>query len=578
MIILGLTTGHDASAALFIDGVLAAYCKEERLTRKKQDAGRVLRQRAIGEVLRIGNVTPDQIDVVAMDRGRMPARCFRRSARPLKTRAKALTNRSVRLLGEMTRLREDCELDVLDANCLRRHMGLRPSARVQFVNHHYSHALGAFQFTDWEGDALYVVCDAAGDGTSYAAYGYDGRALRELYGGDDYIFRRQFNFAASIGIAYSQVTEALGFRANRHEGKITGLAAFGKPVMGEEIRRAFRVSPDGSMDSRFPDKQALRDFLMNGVERHSREDMAASIQYATEQVVVEWVQRLLERFPARYVGMSGGVFANVRLNQHIARLPGIEEVFVFPAMGDEGLSVGNCVDAQIRAAGLPGLNRYRLTDVYLGRAYGADDLLGAAWRDGFFADGSGEPAERCAELLAEGLIGAIFSRRMEMGPRALGARSILASPVRREVNDTLNRRLERTEFMPFAPYVSDQDAERVFDIDGRTRLACRFMTITADVRREYRDRIPAVVHVDQTARPQIVERAANPLYYDILQDYKKRTGVPCLINTSFNAHEEPIINAPGEALKALGERRIDFLVSEEGLVFADEATPRARAG
>jgi carbamoyltransferase len=155
---------------------------------------------------------------------------------------------------------------------------------------------------------------------------------------------------------------------------------------------------------------------------------------------------------------------------------------------------------------------------------------------------------------------------METGPRALGARSIIASPQKREVNESINRRLERTEFMPFAPYVLDRDAEEVFEIDDRNRYACRFMTITTGVRRAQQARIPAVVHVDGTARPQIVYREDNPLYYDILVCFKDLCGIPCLVNTSFNAHEEPIINTPQEALQALADNRVDFLVCDRGIV------------
>ena len=144
------------------------------------------------------------------------------------------------------------------------------------------------------------------------------------------------------------------------------------------------------------------------------------------------------------------------------------------------------------------------------------------------------------------------------------------SPVDRGLNDSLNDRLERTEFMPFAPYVLDEDASRVFDINDVNREACRFMTITTDVKSDYRELIQAVVHVDYTARPQIVERETNPLYYDILRHFRDMTGIPCLVNTSFNAHEEPIINTPQEALKALYDKRIDFIVCDAGLVYRED--------
>lgn len=571
MITLGISSGHDASAALFVDGKLTAYCKEERLSRKKQDPGSALRQQCIAEVFRIAGIKPTAVNAVAIDRGRIPARCFVRARSPIRRITRSLINRPLRLLGEMSSLHELDEFQLINSDCIRRTLGLSPQARVMFTNHHYSHALGAFQFTTWEKDALYVVCDAFGDGTAYAAYAFDGKVLHKLGGGDEYIFERRSNYAGSMGIAYSAVTKQLGFRANRHEGKITGLAAFGEPTAGEELRRTFHINSMNDVDSTLAGRDQLVDLIKNLAQKNSPEDMAASIQYALEEVVVEWIQHLRKIFPARYIGMSGGVFANVRLNQKVAELPGVDEIFIFPAMGDEGLSVGNCIDAHIRSAGFESLNRYRLSDVYLGASYSATELVDQAHAGGFWVINSNEPPIRTAQYLASGSVGAIFTKRMEMGPRALGARSILASPAKRSVNDSINKRLGRTEFMPFAPYVRDIDASEVFEIDQRNREACKFMTITTNVRDAYKELIQAAVHVDGTARPQIIERQTNPLYYDILSEFKQTTGIPCLVNTSFNAHEEPIINTPGEALKALKDDRVDFLVTDSALIFRNEA-------
>jgi carbamoyltransferase len=154
---------------------------------------------------------------------------------------------------------------------------------------------------------------------------------------------------------------------------------------------------------------------------------------------------------------------------------------------------------------------------------------------------------------------------MEYGPRALGARSILASPIKREVNDMINKRLERSEFMPFAPVVLEEYAAKVFDITSGNEHAARFMTIGCNVKPEWRARIPAVVHVDGSARPQIIRNADNPLYYEVLDLFHRRTGLPVLINTSFNVHEEPIVDTPEQALKSLTEGRVDFILTNERL-------------
>jgi carbamoyltransferase len=181
----------------------------------------------------------------------------------------------------------------------------------------------------------------------------------------------------------------------------------------------------------------------------------------------------------------------------------------------------------------------------------------------------GDPVEAAAKRLAGGEIGAIYTGRMEYGPRALGARSILANPSRRETHDLLNRRLDRTEFMPFAPVVPVEKASEVFDVNSVNGYASRFMTITCDVRPAWRERIAAVVHVDGSARPQTITRDANPLYYDVVSAFGRETGIPVLVNTSFNVHEEPIVNTPGECAKALVDGRIDFVVTQRAIYEAD---------
>ncbi len=569
MIILGIHTGHDAASALFVEGRLVAYCKEERLTRIKSD-GRRLLLGSISEVLEIAGISRDRVDAVCLSRMNLPIKYFRQTAKPVKTFFRRMKGKTMGVSSEQERLAEADVYKVIDEDKVRSDLGLRSDAKVYFANHHYSHVLGAFQFTTWEKDALYLSCDGGGDGAFYSAYGWDGKQLRCLYGGEETVVQNPQNSAASIGLAYSAVTKHLGFRANRHEGKITGLAAFGIPVLAQKFYETFIVNEDGSISSTFPSMADWRAWMKAQARNISREDLAASIQIASEMLVERWVKQMLELFPAKYVGLSGGVFSNVRLNQKVAELPGIEEVYVFPAMGDEGLPVGNCTHVMIETYGLDHLYRYQFDDVYFGRSYSGDELLQAARESGMGVKVVDEPANLAAQLLSHNLIGAVFYQRMEMGPRALGGRSIVAAPVDRGLNDSLNDRLERTEFMPFAPYVLKEDAETVFKISDVNRHACHFMTITTDVNNEFFDSIPAVVHVDGTARPQIICRENNPLYYDILNAYKQITSIPCLVNTSFNAHEEPIINTPSEAVTALSDGRVDFLVCESGLAFAKQ--------
>jgi carbamoyltransferase len=290
------------------------------------------------------------------------------------------------------------------------------------------------------------------------------------------------------------------------------------------------------------------------------------MQQVAEDFTLQAVRHWVERTGQRKLGIAGGLFANVRINRRLAEELPIDEIFIFPAMGDDGLAVGAGLNFLLERDGLVTwlANRRRLENVYLGRDYDVaiDRCLEA---DAKTRRIGGDPATLATEMLCAGSAGAIYAGRMEFGPRALGARSILASPADATINATLNDRLERSEFMPFAPVVLEEDAERVFEITSVNRYAARFMTITCAVRPEWRSRIPAVVHVDGTARPQIVNGRDNPLYADILRRFRAATGLPVLVNTSFNVHEEPIVNRPEECLQALNDGRVDFVVTKAGV-------------
>ena len=572
MYILGIHTGHDASACLFEDDNLIAFCKEERLNRIKNDGG-FFDLLCVDEVLRIAGINRMQIDAVAFTRMKFPVSCFKTSVLSFSgIKRKILRQRRYETIRSLMLKRKILDAEhFLDFDRLRKYMGLKASAVFHFSNHHKAHVLSALRFCDWDDDILLVSCDGGGDGAQYSAYYFSGDKLDEVLGGEETVLDKPQNAAASIGLAYAYATAACGFTPNRHEGKLTGLAAFGEPVVAKAIVELFQIDQQGRILSERVGYKGLRARLAVLFAGLDKKDIAASIQVATEMVVIKWLQVLLKNRPAKYIAMSGGVFSNVRLNQLVAEMPDIEEVFVFPAMGDEGLPVGACVDFWATTQGYDKLTRSRLTDCYLGYPYSGEDLLLAAERMGCKVQRGPDHVQKAAELLAANQVGAIFYGPMEMGPRALGARSILASPARREVNDSINLRLQRTEFMPFAPYVLAEDADMVYEIDDRNRYACNFMTITTRVKPEWADIIPAVVHVDGTARPQIIERATNPLYYDILKAFKEISGLPTLVNTSFNVHEEPIINTPEEALTALVENRVDFLVCDGGLVFANAA-------
>jgi carbamoyltransferase len=453
--------------------------------------------------------------------------------------------------------------DIFDVRKFMDAGGFRKSAELYIYNHHQSHALAPLFYSDWD-DALLVTADGGGDTVNYSYRHFANGVLTTIYGGDECLLTPLAT--DSLGHAYETVTGALGFIPRRHEGKLTGLAAFGRPVLAERIGAHFSVDDTGRVRSDFRDFDDMHDTLRALAVSVSREDAAASIQQVLEDKMLLSVERLLRQHKARHLGVAGGVFANVRLNRLLAEKLPIDEIFIYPAMGDEGMPAGGALCYLLQRDGLAHwlTQRHRLRDVYFGRDYtdAIDAVLGASPGVRRTAE---PPVEGAARRLYAGQIGAIYTGRMEYGPRALGARSILANPSRRETHDLLNKRLSRTEFMPFAPVIAAENAATVFDITPVNAYACRFMTITCNVKPPWRERIAAVVHVDGSARPQTIERDTNPLYYDILAAFERQSGLPVLVNTSFNVHEEPIVNKPEECLRALLDGRIDFIVTTQGI-------------
>jgi carbamoyltransferase len=557
---------HDAGAALFENYELRAAVQLERLTRHKGD-GRTYPDLCIDEVLSIAGLTRQDVDVIGVSRCELPTEFYRniRGVRWIREKYRKYVEHNTRryMVGEFRRYHTPRVEDVFNVEKFRRAGGFRDGAQVHFYNHHEAHALAALFYTRWD-DALLVTADAGGDSVNYSHRCFADGALRTIYGGEECLV--QPLPVDSIAYAYMAMTAALGFIPLRHEGKLTGLAAFGQPVLAERIAAHFSVDDAGRVSSDFQFDRDIMTFMRDLAATVSREDASASIQKVLEDTMLGSIGRLLERHKTRHLGLAGGAFANVRLNRLLAeRLP-IDEIFIYPAMGDEGMPAGGALCYLLQRDGLARwlAQRRELPDVYFGRDYTGtiDEALSGAPGIRRAAEA---PVEGAARRLNAGQLGAIYTGRMEYGPRALGARSILANPSRRETHDLLNKRLARSEFMPFAPVIAAEKAATVFDISKLNAYACRFMTITCNVKPEWRERIAAVVHVDGSARPQTIERATNPLYYDILAAFERESGLPVLVNTSFNVHEEPIVNKPSECLRALADGRIDFVVTTNGI-------------
>jgi carbamoyltransferase len=561
MIILGIYHYHDACAALYDDYRLIAAVAQERVTRIKGDGGRFPSE-AVAECLAQAGLKVSDIGAVVLPRTHYPAACYTTGARIV---GAARIRGEANLLEAMLRSISRDPHRVLDVDRYLDTFGLS-GRKTFFYNHHASHALGTLFHTDWN-DALIYTSDGGGDRVFYSARHLKDGKLVDIFGGEaaSSSLRRHQRKHDSLGLLYYYVTQALGFVPLRHEGKVLGLAAFGEPRYARELAANYWVDADGQVRAKDTIKQTAAK-LEKLARTAKREDLAASVQQVLEDITLEALGRMLARNPSRNLGVSGGVFANVKLTQRIAARFDLDEVFVYPAMSDQGEAAGGVLQYLFERDGVETWlsRRERFGNVLFGRDYmaSADEVFASA---GASKIASGDVAEAAGRLIADGAVIGTYLGRMEYGPRALGARSIMVRATDRAINDELNRRLDRTDFMPFAPVIRTERAADVFLLPKNLYYTAQYMTVTCDVKDEWRARIPAVVHVDGTARPQLIARPHNPVYHDILAAYERITGNPVLINTSFNVHEEPIINKPEEAWTALRDNRVDYVATEQAI-------------
>jgi carbamoyltransferase len=414
--------------------------------------------------------------------------------------------------------------------------------KLRRFNHHDTHAANALYASGYE-EALLVTLDGYGSGNCGGVYVGDRRGIRPLH---------RFAFPNSLGQYYENVTSGLGFKPGRHEGKIVGLAAYGNPeVLKPALLERFEC-PDGDIRIR-----ASLNYLFTRAlaQRFAKRDVAAGYQRVLEEVTQRMVRYWLEKTGQKRVAVSGGVHANVKLNQRIREIPGVEEVFVYPNMGDGGCGTGAAMMVFDREVfrGQP------FDNVYFGPDYSEAEMAAALKEEGLGFERLDDIEGRVAELLTGDHIVGRFNGRMEYGPRALGNRSVLYPARDPEVNQWLNHQLGRTEFMPFAPAALASEAGRLFKNLRGCEKTAEFMTITFDCTDEMSRLCPAAVHVDGTARPQLVSERTNASFHKILRGYYERTGIPAMINTSFNMHEEPIICSPADAVRAFLMGNLDYL-------------------
>ena len=567
-LVLGIAnTSHDSSAALFRDGRLVAAISEERLSRIKCDGG-AIPERAIDGVLQEAGATRRDVTAIGLIYADFPEEYFIRpnALKELERKLSRLRRRLVgggenRMVWANHVLKEAMAAGVPMEQCFRRELflereGFDKATRIAFFDHHDIHAHLAAFYSGF-GDCSVITMDGEGD-------------LEECHtsslfrGGRHQRCHVTTGVANSAGHFYMAITQLLGFRPLRHEGKVLGLAAFGDPKpLYETFSKALRLSPEGTrLLSDFRGDDERFDYLKRAIQGFSREQVAAAAQQVLEDTVVPLARNLVRETGLPRVALNGGVFANVKLNQRIAALPEVERIFVFPGMSDTGNSVGAALMMQdLLEPGFLARGQHRLRDVYWGPQATDEEIEEELKLQNLPYEKLSEEQiiERAAQAIAKGDVVGWFQGRMEFGPRALGNRSMVGRPTDAEINKTLNDRLERTEFMPFAPSALVEYADELFVGVDKAAHPAEFMTVTFDVKPEWHARIPAVVHVDGTARPQLVRQDTNPRYWKLIERYRQLSGIPVVLNTSFNVHEEPIVCGPEEGIRALAEDRIDRL-------------------
>lgn len=556
MLILGITNNDLAGACLVRDGEVLAAVSEERFSRVKDD--KVWPQRAIDFVLKEGGVSLHDVDRVAygwcagFDADRHLLLYVDRVAEEALRRPDGLPHLRKRISDEMQNDKpKRAEFDEF-----LRAEGL--TSKAVYVDHHEAHGLGAFVCSPFD-EALVVTCDGRGD--------YQSLTVSHCTPDGEQVLQRETSID-SIGYFYGRITKLLGFRPNRHEGKITGLAASGDPEPAMALMRRMIDFKDGAVrancgDDYQPSYNGYAQVLLDEIARHEPADVAAAAQAHVENLLCAVVAQHIGAVPSGHVCLSGGVFANVKLNQRIREVAGVENVYVLPPMGDGGLPLHAAVVAEYHETGI----RHRVPTM----ALGPDAALSEGRLLEILKD---YPAithqrvddgiqDRLVESLAAHDVVGTYRGRMEFGPRALGRRSIICATDDVTMNDWLNKRMGRTEFMPFAPITAEELAEECYVGWRPDHAAALFMTMTYECVPGFKERCPAVVHVDGTARPQIVRKQDDAFLNELLLAWHRHTGQAALVNTSFNKHEEPIVASIEDALIPLIEGVVDVLLVDD---------------
>lgn len=598
--ILGLHIGHDATAALINpQGEITAAIAEERMTRVKYHTGFPFE--SIEEVIRLAGISKKEVGTVTLSTEHFlfPGNDEYNKLFFLKDTDEIekydIFNNPNQLMGTWGKLlhllpgfkrntglsreaffKQSKEMTLQKVKSVLQGIGLGHTTVVSY-NHHLCHAASAY-YCSGKQSALMITMDGAGDGDCATASIIENNKIKIV---------SRASSEVSSGRFYSEITGFCGFKRLRHEGKITGVAAYGNPdKYYAQLRKFIRFNAvteqfeyDAQSDTGLTRKlKTIRRIFQNRATsplhvaefydylcdhfkpKEDLADLSAAAQKILEELAVEYSKHFMKKYNSKNILLAGGVFANVRVNQEIAELPGVEFIYIHQNMGDGGLAAGAALLHFYDTLG-HAYKGYAPTDVYLGPSYSDDEIESELKKMGVAYEKVTDIDTKVAQLIYDGKVVGRFAGRMEYGPRALGNRTIVARPTDKGINDWLNKKLKRTEFMPFAPSMLAEKAADVLENydNAPSKYADHFMTITYDVKPEWREKTQATTHIDGTARPQVVTKEANPTYHKLIEEYYKLSGIPVVINTSFNMHEEPIVTTPNDAIRSFQQGCLDYL-------------------
>lgn len=554
MVILGLSCYfHDSAASLWVDGKLVAAAQEERFNRKKNTP--VFPIQAINACFQTAGISPLEIDQIGFYE-KPYFKFYRVIFDHLRSWPKSYPSFR-RSLPKWFQDRLTLPLT------LQEELGFEKP--TSFIPHHLSHAASAFFLSPFQ-EAAICTADSVGEWASLTCGAGRGNSIE---------LRKEMRYPESLGLIYSAMTTYLGFKAYSGEGKVMGLASYGKPTLTRKFEEMVRVFPDGSFKidaSFFPFNLGQRMFGKKIIQtfgpprcpeseitdRH--QDIAASLQEFFENTLVKITQTLHHETRLENLCLAGGVFLNCSANQKILEQSGFKNIFIQPAAGDAGGALGVAAYINHAVLNYPRMSCQESSSI--GPAFSSAEIERALRSHGltFKKLTEREFLRVVVEALTQNLTIGWFQGQMEFGPRALGNRSILASPLSETMRDHLNHKVKKREgFRPFGPVVPQEDASRYFDLS----IPSPFMLLAPKVRKEMQRIIPAVTHVDETARIQTLTESQNPKLYRLLKCFGEKTGTPVLINTSFNLRGEPIVCSPDDAAGCFKNSGLDALAIED---------------